>query len=220
MATQKLSGSADMTSKVHSATFTESLILDKLGMGDEIVTHIKGLHTEAGKSEKVPHLSRFIKTVTGRPVITAMIEYNRNPHEKQVKLQELFDSVHKEIPSFAIQELTIVRKDKEFNEYYLKELETTKEFKYKTWGFKRGTFRRHGAVITPGELVYKKFSRLKNELKDKIPKEVFRRVKDCILLNNNKYNRTEIKRLFLDQPYMLVLEEKDGIFHLCDLGEI
>ena len=206
-----------MTSKYHTATFTESAFLDELGMGDEMTTHVKGSYTgtldTSSSVKKNPYLS-----ITEKTIMDAKIGYNG----KAIKLQQVFDSVHAELPikSFTLQELTMVREVKEFDDYLLRDEYLNYELRYHTFGLKTGVFKRYGATITPCELFRKKLKKRKTNLKDKIPKKVYMRVKDCILLNDNTYSVKDLRKLFLDFPYIMMLEEKEGIFYLKEFTEI
>lgn len=205
-----------MTSKYHTATFTESLILQELGMGDELVTKIKGLYSETTASQKIK---------TGCPFINYFVVASKNMiginySGKAIKLEKILNDVHAFVPSFTISELTLVRVLKEYSEYYLKDEYFPKEFIYKTWGFKTGVFRRHGASVSPSEVIAEKFKVMKRKLKPKLPTEVYKRIKDCVLLNDNEHTIKEIKTLFFDMPYIVFLEEKRGKFFLREFGEI
>jgi len=206
-----------MTSKYHSATFTESKILEHLGAGEETITKIRGRCSNTTNIEKIPTTCRFIPDLQERIGQEGHIIY-----DKPIKLQVVFDEVHQIFPSFSIQELVITRQVEEYSDYYLKKVIVTRALHYKTFGFKPGTFQRFGAIISPGEVVYHKFKKMKKGLKEDVPKQIYRRIKDCVLMNDTTYTRKDLETLFLDPisaRYMLVLEEKKGIFHLRDFME-
>jgi len=206
-----------MSCKYHSATFTESAFLDSFGMGDELTTKLEGRYSGTITSTKPLKPNPFI-SITEKTIKNAKISYNG----KAIKLQEIFDAVHKVLPvkSFTIQELTLIRQVKEFDEYLLKDIYPTYEFKYKTFGFKQGVFDRFGAITSPCELINKRFKKKKQRLKDTVPKKIYKRVKDCVLMNNNTYTIKDLRKLFLDMDYMMLLEEKEGHFVLRDFAEV
>lgn len=200
-----------MTSKYHTAMWTESRILDLLGAGEEIITHIVGLCSATKGISEAGTSCKFISDLQSRMTMEGHIIWN-----KPIRLQEIFDAIHLNIfPSFTIQEMTLIRKDSYVTLHNLPE-QVEKIFKYKTFGFKPGTFKRWGATISPGQALYQLIRNRKDKLTSKIPKVVLRRVKDCMLMNSNEYTMEEIKKLFLDAPYIMRIEERDGIFHLND----
>lgn len=192
--------------------FTESKILDLLGAGDEIITHIEGRCNTTKGIIKSGTNCKFIDAFQSRMTSEGHISWN-----KPIKLQEIFDAIHPDLfPSFAIQEMTIVRKDTIASLYGVPET-VDKTFSYNTFGFKPGTFKRWGATISPGQALYQLIKDRKDKLASKVPKVVLRRVKDCLLMNSNEYTMDDIKKLFLNVPYIMRIEERDGTFHLSDL---
>ena len=194
----------------HTATFTESKILEALGAGDEIITRIRGAASSTENIETLEKPCKFVSRFQTHTITRADIFW-----DKPTKAQKIFDEVHKILPNgFSIKDLSLRRKTMAIS--YGLPIEVDKVFRFKTFSFKPGVFKRYNAETIPAESLQQVFKDFKQKLKNKIPLPVYRKVKDSILMNYNPYSINELKKLFFDVPYVFLLEERDGHFTMSD----
>ena len=198
----------------HVSTFTESKVLEEIGAGDELVTRIEGATSFSKGEENIDPPSKFIDKSRVKTMMEASIFWNEPIH-----LQEIFDDVHSIFPlGFTITQLS-VRRNSSVVSYGLAQ-EVEKVFRFKTFGFKPGVFKKYNAEVVPAESLQRKFKKFKEKLKPKLHPAIYRKIKDAVLMNYNPYSMKELQKLFFDTKYFFLIEEHDGKFTMSDFGEV
>lgn len=212
--------------RLHVALYPSLKALDIAGMGELKVKMLRGNFSKnVGVVEVKPH-SRFVLSTFIKQVKTALIYWSASKDKDARSLPTIHDIVldlEKEgIPDCLLNELSIIRETVEFNNYTLQNEVKPREWRFSTMTFRPLMWSRLKATDFPGKKIYEKWLATKRKLKDKLGREVFKRWKDAILMNDPQLNRDlenyEIRALWIGYP-VLILKESRGTFSLMDIGE-
>lgn len=224
METQHLNGDADMSSRqepnpIHIALFNSLRTIYDTGGKEEKVTKIHGIYSKTvAKDTKIPK-SRFINTYMVRNDLAAVVHWTGEGEAVSVKtiIEELEEE---SIPDIAISKIDFCVPWTESVNYENKIVQHP--WSFDTYTFRKGMWKRLKADIFPAQILYHKYTNIRQEILKDADNEVRKRWRDALLLNKPQRDLTnqEIRGMWSNKPYALILRESRGQFELMDLGEL
>jgi hypothetical protein len=211
--------------RLHVAIFPSVRAIANAGGKDMQFNHIEGRFSRNlfGKRQMVT--SRFIKVLFSKMYEQAIISWKVEEDGKLATIGELLQDLAKNnIIDMAIKEITFVIASTQYNNYSMKNESIQYQWTFHPFTFRPTVWKRLKASKNfPGRNLYLQSIEVKRNLKKETNQDVFKRWKDVILLNDkdehSNLENYEIRNLWMDKKFALLIRETQGEFELMDIGE-
>lgn len=204
--------------KLHVAIFNSLRTLYESGAKKEQVTSLYGTFSKTISQAPLAHKSRFIQTYVEGLNRRAAVYY-KGP---AIQLAEIVESIERDgILEAAITDIDIVIPWTQWSDYALENVELPEPWSFHTYTFRHTIWERLKADVFPGQSLYQIYKDTRKNFGESVDDEVRRRWRDAILMNKPKPHlmNQEIRQMWQNKPYALILTESRGQFELMDLGE-
>lgn len=228
-AKKSYSGDVDMSSeaRLHVAIFPSVRAIANMGGGKMLFNRIEGRYSKnlVSTSQKVS--SRFIQGHWQKIYKQAIISWNveKDPTHRLATIQELLlDLEENEIIDMALKEITFVLPTIMYNNDTLQNENYYLQWTFRPYTFRPTVWRRLKASKNfPARNLYLQSLKKKRELQNESQRNVFKRWKDVLLVNDKEEHTNlenyEIRQLWMDKKFAMLLKETKGDFELMDLGD-
>jgi len=208
--------------RIHVAIFPSIAALAKFGVADYRVTAIRA-HFSKSLAKDLTQLKGgiFRQFLTEWRKI-AIVDWNIGQTKQSYTVQTVLDEIKKnEIPDMVIDHIGLNRKWMRFDQYTLKNEEYEETWLFKPYTFRKGIWKRLKAINFPAKKLYEEYIKLRKEVTDACADSTKKRWRDTILMNDPHPNLTneEIRRIWQNEGFVLILKEARGNFELMDMGE-
>lgn len=209
--------------RLHAAIFNSLRTLDALGANNELIMGVEGHYSRNLQSTQKKTSSHFIKEVLVNMTELVHVRWKCDCVNECVTVRELLDNIynHDGVPDLILKKITFAIPYTYYSNYAMKNEKSYLTWTFFPYTFRKGLWERLKAIEFPGQKLYARFVLLRKEMSKSMDRETAKRWRDTLMMNkpNPKLDNQEIRNVWGDRRWALLLKETRGNFDLMNMSE-
>ena len=209
--------------KLHAAIFNSLRTLDILGASDVHVMALDGQFSRNLQTTTRKTRSRFIREDLVRMNEMCVVRWRTDALRTAATVRQILEVVYEKdgIPDVMLKKITFAMPWTKYNSYSDKNEDIWIEWVFNPYTFRKGVWKRLKAVAFPGQRLYERYAALRKEMSKNLSEETAKRWRDTLMMNkpNPKLDNQEIRQIWGNKPWALILKETRGSFDLMNVTE-
>lgn len=192
-----------------------------LGGGNVKVIGIDGQFSRNINTQRLSFASRFLKDHINSLVEMYPIHWKANGDREAVTVSQILKELEKDgCPDVFLKTLTIIIPWTIFSEYTMKNKQINYVFTFHPHTFRPSMWSRLKSRI-PSFPLFVRLKELRKLLSSELDDETKKRWRDTLLINypHESLSNQEIRQIFANQPWCILLKESRGRFTLMEISE-